>query len=134
MMMFFAKTPPPPRSVSKEEDEERGGGGGGSRFPFRCVATRSFTTSSSLSDDERRDDDECKEDEKGLLAGGASIYSKPDVYALAFGTFRDFPKEVDFLHKLYEILLRKEVANALGARMRSGVALHRTREESTQRR
>jgi SAM-dependent methyltransferase len=76
--------------------------GGSFRFPFRCVATRSFTTSSSLSDDERRYDDECKEDEKGLLAGGASIYSKPDVYALAFGTFRDFPKEVDFLHKLYE--------------------------------
>jgi SAM-dependent methyltransferase len=71
--------------------------GGSFRFP-RCVATRSY----SLSDDERRDDDEYKEDEKGLLVGGASIYSKPDVYALAFGTFRDFPKEVDFLHKLYE--------------------------------
>ena len=70
--------------------------GGSFRFP-RFVATRSY----SLSDDERRDDDEYKEDEKGLV-GGASIYSKPDVYALAFGTFRDFPKEVDFLHNLYE--------------------------------
>ena len=86
---------------------------GGRRFPFRCVATRSFTTSSSLSDDERRDDDECKEDEKGLLVGGASIYSKPDVYALAFGTFRDFPKEVDFLHKLYESVSGKKLRTLL---------------------
>ena len=87
---------------------------GGRRFPFRCVATRSFTTSSSLiSDDERRDDDECKEDEKGLLVGGASIYSKPDVYALAFGTFRDFPKEVDFLHKLYESSSGKKLRTLL---------------------
>ena len=84
---------------------------GGSRFP-RCVATHSFNASSSLSDDERRDDDEYKEDEKGL-AGGASIYSKPDVYALAFGTFRDFPKEVDFLHKLYESSSRKKLRTLL---------------------
>ena len=84
---------------------------GGRRFP-RFVATRSFNTSSSLSDDERRDDDEYKEDEKGL-AGGASIYSKPDVYALAFGTFRDFPKEVDFLHKLYESSSRKKLRTLL---------------------
>jgi len=84
---------------------------GGRRFP-RFVATRSFNTSSSLSDDERRDDDEYKEDEKGL-AGGASIYSKPDVYALAFGTFRDFPKEVDFLHKLYESSSGKKLRTLL---------------------
>ncbi|CAL6317298.1 unnamed protein product [Bathycoccus prasinos] len=82
--------------------------GGSFRFP-RCVATRSY----SLSDDERRDDDECKEDEKGLLVGGASIYSKPDVYALAFGTFRDFPKEVDFLHKLYESSSGKKLRTLL---------------------
>jgi SAM-dependent methyltransferase len=84
---------------------------GGSRFP-RFVATHSFNTSSSLSDDERRDDDEYKEDEKGLV-GGASIYSKPDVYALAFGTFRDFPKEVDFLHKLYESSSGKKLRTLL---------------------
>ena len=84
---------------------------GGSRFP-RFVATHSFT-SSSLSDDERRDDDDYKEDEKGLLVGGASIYSKPDVYALAFGTFRDFPKEVDFLHKLYESSSGKKLRTLL---------------------
>ena len=87
---------------------------GGRRFP-RCVATHSFNTSSSLSfdDDERRDfDDEFKEDEKGLV-GGASIYSKPDVYALAFGTFRDFPKEVDFLHKLYESSSGKKLRTLL---------------------
>lgn len=82
--------------------------GGSFRFP-RCVATRSY----SLSDDERRDDDEYKEDEKGLLVGGASIYSKPDVYALAFGTFRDFPKEVDFLHKLYESSSGKKLRTLL---------------------
>ena len=85
--------------------------GGSFRFP-RFVATRSFNTSSSLSDDERRDDDEYKEDEKGLV-GGASIYSKPDVYALAFGTFRDFPKEVDFLHKLYESVSGKKLRTLL---------------------
>ena len=84
---------------------------GGRRFP-RFVATRSFNTSSSLSDDERRDDDEYKEDEKGLV-GGASIYSKPDVYALAFGTFRDFPKEVDFLHKLCESVSGKKLRTLL---------------------
>lgn len=82
--------------------------GGSFRFP-RFVATRSY----SLSDDERRDDDECKEDEKGLRVGGASIYSKPDVYALAFGTFRDFPKEVDFLHKLYESSSGKKLRTLL---------------------
>lgn len=78
----------------------------------RCETKEHSFTSSSLSDDERRDDDEYKEDEKGLL-GGASIYSKPDVYALAFGTFRDFPKEVDFLHKLYESSSGKKLRTLL---------------------
>ena len=73
-----------------------------SLFRRRC-ATKDDDVRENASS--RRDDDD-EENEKG--SGGASIYSKPDAYALAFGGFRDFPKEVDFLHKLYESVSEKK--------------------------
>ena len=117
MMMSFYNNKKSLRCETKDDVREnassssfcfKGGkrGGRGSRFPF--VATHSFT-SSSFSGERRDDDDE--EKKKGL--GGASIYSKPDVYALAFGGFRDFPKEVDFLHKLYESSSGKKLRTLL---------------------
>ena len=47
-----------------------------------------------------RNEEDGEREEAG--AGGASIYSQPELYAHAFGGFRDFPKEVAFLHKLYQ--------------------------------
>ena len=42
-------------------------------------------------------------EEEDSSNGGASVYSQPEVYAHAFGGFRDFTKEVDALHQLYAL-------------------------------
>ena len=61
-------------------------------------------------DDENNDGEEGRrrrgneeEEEEDSSNGGASVYSQPEVYAHAFGGFRDFTKEVDALHQLYAL-------------------------------
>ena len=60
-------------------------------------------------DDENNDGEEGRRrrgnevEEEDSSNGGASVYSQPEVYAHAFGGFRDFTKEVDALHQLYAL-------------------------------
>ena len=60
-------------------------------------------------DDENNDGEEARRrrgnevEEEDSSNGGASVYSQPEVYAHAFGGFRDFTKEVDALHQLYAL-------------------------------
>ena len=49
------------------------------------------------------EEEEEEEEEEDSSNGGASVYSQPEVYAHAFGGFRDFTKEVDALHQLYAL-------------------------------
>ena len=51
----------------------------------------------------RRRGNEVVVEEEDSSNGGASVYSQPEVYAHAFGGFRDFTKEVDALHQLYAL-------------------------------